>query len=50
MESKRCLRDRASKVSQRLAAIARCHNASVAPRNTGDFEDCGLRLINPWIA
>lgn len=33
-----------------IAAIARSQNAAVATRNTGDFEHCGIRLINPWIA
>ena len=31
-----------------IAAIARCHQASLATRDTGDFEGCGLRLVNPW--
>ena len=32
-----------------IAAIARCHRAVVATRNTGDFDHCGIRLVNPWI-
>jgi predicted nucleic acid-binding protein len=31
-----------------IAAIARSQNASVATRNTRDFEGCGVRVINPW--
>ena len=31
-----------------LAAIARCHEAAVATRNVGDFEYCGIEVINPW--
>jgi toxin FitB len=31
-----------------IAAIARSHQASLATRDTGDFEGCGLRLVNPW--
>jgi predicted nucleic acid-binding protein len=31
-----------------IAAIARSRNATVATRNTRDFEECGIRLINPW--
>lgn len=31
-----------------IAAIARQHGAAVATRNTRDFADCGLPLINPW--
>jgi predicted nucleic acid-binding protein len=33
-----------------IAAIARLHNATLATRNTSDFEDCGIRLVNPWEA
>jgi len=33
-----------------IAAIARLHNATLATRNTGDFEDCGIRVVNPWEA
>ncbi len=31
-----------------IAAIARSHGATVATRNIGDFEHCGIRLVNPW--
>ncbi len=31
-----------------IAAITRTHHAALATRNVADFEDCGLRLINPW--
>lgn len=31
-----------------IAAIARAHGATLATRNTRDFEGCGIRLINPW--
>lgn len=31
-----------------IAAIASCHQASLATRDTGDFEGCGVRLVNPW--
>lgn len=31
-----------------IAAIARAHNASVATRNTSDFEGCGIEVIDPW--
>jgi predicted nucleic acid-binding protein len=30
------------------AAIARTAQASVATRNTKDFEHCGIRIVNPW--
>lgn len=31
-----------------IAAIARAHGATLATRDTADFEECGLRLVNPW--
>lgn len=31
-----------------IAAIARARGARVATRNIGDFEDCGIDLVNPW--
>lgn len=33
-----------------IAAIAQTTTATVATRNTPDFADCGIRLINPWNA
>jgi toxin FitB len=33
-----------------IAAITRSHNATLATRNTKDFEHCGIRIINPWLA
>jgi predicted nucleic acid-binding protein len=33
-----------------IAAIARSRGAILATRNTGDFEGCGVRLVNPWAA
>jgi len=33
-----------------IAAIARARGATVATRNTADFEGCGIDLINPWTA
>ena len=33
-----------------IAAIARSCRASVATRNAGDFENCGIQVINPWTA
>lgn len=32
-----------------IAAIARAHEASVATRNTGDYEGCGIDVIDPWL-
>ena len=31
-----------------IEAIARTKGASVVTRDIGDFEDCGLTLIDPW--
>ena len=31
-----------------IAAIARLYGAAVATRDTADFRDCGVELINPW--
>jgi len=31
-----------------IDAIARAHGASVATRNTGDYESCGIAVIDPW--
>jgi toxin FitB len=33
-----------------IAAIVRSHGAAPATRNTDDFENCGIPLINPWTA
>ncbi|MCY3852090.1 MAG: type II toxin-antitoxin system VapC family toxin [Gammaproteobacteria bacterium] len=32
-----------------VSAIARSRNAAIATRNTKDFENTGLHVINPWI-
>jgi predicted nucleic acid-binding protein len=31
-----------------IAAIACSRDATLATRNTADFEGCGVRLVNPW--
>jgi toxin FitB len=31
-----------------IAAIARSRGATIATRNVGDFEHCGIEVINPW--
>ena len=31
-----------------IAAIARLAGAALATRNLGDFEGCGLTVVNPW--
>jgi predicted nucleic acid-binding protein len=31
-----------------IAAIARSHRAAVTTRNTADFDQCGIQVIDPW--
>jgi toxin FitB len=31
-----------------IAAVCQSRNAMIATRNTSDFEDCGLTIVNPW--
>lgn len=38
-----------SDLDGQIAAIARVREFSIATRNTKDFEECGIRLINPFI-
>jgi toxin FitB len=33
-----------------IVAMARSRGASLATRNVKDFEDCGVDVVNPWIA
>jgi toxin FitB len=35
-------------VDSLIAASARIRGLTVVTRNTGDFADCGVPLINPW--
>lgn len=37
-----------SQFDAQIAAIARYRSMRLATRNMGDFEGCGLRLVNPW--
>lgn len=37
-----------SQFDAQIAAIARSRKAHLATRNTADFMDCGIRLIDPW--
>lgn len=37
-----------SQMDAMIAAIARSLDATIATRNTKDFEHCGVQLINPW--
>ncbi|MDO5499697.1 MAG: type II toxin-antitoxin system VapC family toxin [Propionibacteriaceae bacterium] len=33
-----------------IAAICRANDLALATRNIRDFSDCGIRLVDPWIA
>jgi toxin FitB len=37
-----------SHADAQIAAIARSRGASVATRNTNDFEHCGVEIVDPW--
>lgn len=37
-----------SEFDAQIAAIARATSAVLATRDTGGFEGCGVRLVNPW--
>jgi predicted nucleic acid-binding protein len=37
-----------AELDAQIAAIARSRSATLATRNTADFEDCGIRLVDPW--
>ena len=37
-----------SELDAQIAAIASVHGATLATRNTADFQSCGIRLLNPW--
>jgi predicted nucleic acid-binding protein len=37
-----------SQLDAQIAAIARSRAAAMATRNVGDFEGCGVEVINPW--
>jgi len=37
-----------SEFDAQIAAIARANGATLATRDTGDFEACGVKLVDPW--
>ena len=38
-----------SEFDAQIASITRTNDATLATRNTADFEGCGIRLVNPWV-
>ena len=38
-----------AELDAQIAAIASVHDATLATRNTADFQGCGIRLVNPWV-
>lgn len=40
---------RISIADAQIAAIALVNQAQVATRNVQDFQDCGIRIVNPWL-
>ena len=39
-----------SSLDGQIASIARAHTHAIATRNVRDFEECGVDLINPFLA
>jgi predicted nucleic acid-binding protein len=39
-----------AELDAQIAAVARAFGATLATRNTADFVDCGVRVVNPWTA
>ena len=39
-----------SQFDAQIAAIAHSVGAAIATRNVGDYEGCGIKVINPWEA
>jgi len=48
--SRRALGHPIVQADAQIAAIARSRGASLATRDAGDFESCGVTLLNPWRA
>ena len=46
--SRRKLGRAISQTDAQIAAIASSRGTAVATRNTGDFEHCGVTVLNPW--
>ncbi len=45
---RRALGQPSSQSDLMIAGIVRSHGATLATRNTRDFDDCGIALVDPW--
>ena len=45
---RRALGQSGSQSDLMIAGIVRSHGATLATRNTRDFADCGIALVDPW--
>lgn len=48
LASRKALGRPINQIDAQIAATALANGATLATRNTPDFEDCGIRLVNPW--
>jgi toxin FitB len=46
--SRRAMGRPISEGDAQIAAIAHSRGAALATRNARDFEDCGIKVLNPW--
>ena len=37
-----------AQIDAQIAAIAYSHQATLATRNVADFEECAIKIVNPW--
>jgi hypothetical protein len=37
-----------AQLDAQIAAVARSRGAAIATRNAGDFQHCGVPLVDPW--
>jgi predicted nucleic acid-binding protein len=46
--SRRAMGRPISQGDAQIAAISHSRGAALATRNVGDFEHCGIKVLNPW--
>lgn len=49
LSSRQRICHRIRELDAQIAAIALANGTALATRNTPDFEDCGITLVNPWL-